>query len=263
MRRDGRISNRARSYARLVRLTGSFDRDRYVDSDGTSRTSKVADEDVPRGLPRSDGYVDNRFSPRYYEVVDTDSEPTAVVDRFGSIVRQSSAVCCQLPPFVGGYMCRHDRAPGVIDRNALLVGVVLQVALLATAASVPPLRHPVFGPLALAAVGLFGGAVVGGLVGGSRRARAYHGLLSGVGGGLVFAAWLWYTLVANVYLGAFYGVAYVVATAGIPPELATRYDALVPVALGAFGAVLYAVEGALAAGLVPSGWVAPPPWYPS
>lgn len=149
------------------------------------------------------------------------------------------------------------------DRNAVLVGAVFQVALLVTAAGIASLRHPVIGTLALSIVGLFGGAIAGGLTDGSRRIRAYHGFLSGIFGGSVFAAWLWYTLVVNIYRGAFYGIAYAIATIGIPPAVAARYDTVLPITFGAAGLVLYAAEGALAGGLVPSRWVTPPPWYPS
>ena len=82
-------------------------------------------------------------------------------------------------------------------------------------------------------------------------------------GGFVFATWLYYTLVADVYLGAFYGLAYAIATVGIPPAFAAQYNALLPIAFGVGAVSLYAVEGTVAGALVPPEWITPPPFYPS
>ena len=154
----------------------------------------------------------------------------------------------------------------MIDRDAVLVGWVLEVALLVTFGAIDTeffRALPWLGAVLLTSVGLAGGAAAGGLVGGSRRTRAIHGGLCGSLGGCVFAIWLYYTLVADVYLGAFYGVVYVVATIGIPSALAAQYDALVPIAIGVVVVVCYAIEGVLAGWLVPPEWVEAPPWYPS
>jgi hypothetical protein len=148
----------------------------------------------------------------------------------------------------------------VTDWNAVLVGTVLEIGLLVTGAGVPIFGEIAWlGTIALLSIGLFGGIGAGGLVDGPRRARAYHGLLSGFSGGLVFAGWLWYTMTANVYLGGFYSVASLIATSGIPPDVATQYDSLLPVAFGGAGIVLFALEGAIAGGMVPRGVVSPPP----
>ena len=154
----------------------------------------------------------------------------------------------------------------MIDRNAVLVGTVLEIALCVTAGGVSTefVRDvPWFGAIALTSFGLFGGGVAGGLVGGSRHTQAIHGGLAGTVGGFVFATWLYYTLVANVYLGAFYGLAYAIATVGIPPAFAAQYNALLPIAFGVGAVSLYAVEGAVAGALAPPEWITPPPFYPS
>lgn len=154
----------------------------------------------------------------------------------------------------------------MIDRNAVLVGWVVTVALLVTCAGVSTdlvRLAPWLGAAVLVSLGLVGGGVAGGLVGGPRRVRAIHGGLCGSFGGFVFAIWLYYTLVADVYLGAFYGLAYAVATVGIPPEFAAQYNELLPIAFGVGGVFLYTAEGALAGALVPPDWVEPPPAYPS
>ena len=154
----------------------------------------------------------------------------------------------------------------MIDRNAVLVGVVLEIALLATlgGAGTTFFRTvPRLGALLSASLGFLGGSVAGSLTGGSRRRRAAHGGLCASFGGFVFAIWLAYTLVADVYIGAFYGLAYAIATVGIPPALAARYDAVLPVVFGVGSVVLYTVEGLLAGALVPPDWIEPPPFYPS
>lgn len=154
----------------------------------------------------------------------------------------------------------------MIDRDAVLVGWVLELALLVTCGGTGTdffETFPWFGALVLASVGLIGGSVAGGLADGSRRSRTVHGGLCGSLGGFVFAVWLYYTLVADLYLGAFYGLAYAVATVGIPPEIAAQYDALLPIAFGVGGVVLYTIEGALAGALVPPEWIEPPPFYPT
>jgi hypothetical protein len=153
----------------------------------------------------------------------------------------------------------------VIDRNAVLVGVVLQIALLVTCGGTGTAFFralPWFGALLLTSLGFFGG-VAGGLVGGSRRRRAMHGGLCSAIGGFVFATWLYYTLVADVYLGAFHGLAYAIATIGIPPAFAAQYNTLLPVAIGVGAVSCYVLEGALAGALVPPEWIEPPPFYPS
>ena len=154
----------------------------------------------------------------------------------------------------------------MIDRNAILVGVVIEIALLATLGGTGTAFFrtvPWFGALLLASLGFLGGSVAGSLAGGSRRRRAIHGGLAASFSGLVFALWLAYTLLADVYLGAFYGLAYAIATVGIPPAFAARYNAVLPVAFGVGSVVLYTVEGFLAGALVPPDWIEPPPFYPS
>lgn len=154
----------------------------------------------------------------------------------------------------------------MIDRDAVLVGWVVEIALLVTCGGVGTdlfRALPWLGVVVLTSISIVGGAVAGGLVGGSRRSRMVHGGLCGCFGGCVFAIWLYYTLVANVYFGAFYGVAYTIATVGIPSEFAARFDTFLPIAVGVGGVFLYTIEGALAGALIPPEWVEPPPFYPS
>jgi hypothetical protein len=154
----------------------------------------------------------------------------------------------------------------VIDRNAILVGCVVQVALLVIVGGTGTdffRAVPWLGAVVLSGLSFFGGGMAGSLAGGSRRSRAIHGGLCGSFGGCIFAIWLYYTLVADVYRGAFYGLAYAIATIGIPPAFVVRYDTVLPVAFGVGGVLLYAVEGALAGAVVPPEWIDPPPVYPS
>lgn len=154
----------------------------------------------------------------------------------------------------------------MIDRNAVLVGCVVELALLVSCGGMGTdffRTLPWLGALVLLNLGLAGGAVAGGLVGGSRRSRTIHGGLCGSFGGCVFGIWLWYTLVADAYFGAFYGLAYAIATVGIPPTFAAQYNTVLPIAFAAGSVLVYAAEGALAGAFVPPEWIEPPPFYPS
>ena len=149
------------------------------------------------------------------------------------------------------------------DWNAVLVGSVYEITAIAASTTISLFADQAWlGAVFLLSLGLFGGFTTGGLIEGSRRSSAYHGFVAASIGGVVFGVLLWYAMVTPNAAGAFYGLTYVIATIGIPPDFAARYDAVLGPAFGLLGILLFAIEGACAGAVVPHRWVNPPPFYP-
>jgi hypothetical protein len=149
------------------------------------------------------------------------------------------------------------------DWNAVLVGTVYEIAAIGASSTITLLADRAYlGAVVLLSLGLFGGVTAGGLIDGSWWSGAYHGAIAGGIGGVAFALLLWYAMVTPNALGAFYGLTYVIATIGIPPDFAARYNAVLPPAFGILGIILFAIEGAVAGAAVPRELITPPPFYP-
>lgn len=141
-----------------------------------------------------------------------------------------------------------------MDWNAVLAGAATDAAIAVLAAAVPlpaEVRWPAFA--VLAGAGLLGGYVAGRRAAGPWRVRLRHGLLAGLVGGAAMAAATWWSFRPGSPSGALWALNYLVATSGLPPELAARYDVAIGVAVAvAFGG-LYVAEGAVAGVTAPGG----------
>ncbi|MFC4448781.1 hypothetical protein [Halorussus aquaticus] len=143
-----------------------------------------------------------------------------------------------------------------MDRDAIFVGAGVDavIAVVAATMALPErVRWPAFA--GVLAGGLFGGYLAGRLAAGSWRRRTRHGLLAGVGGGAAFALAVRWSFEPGTPPGALRPANYLLATAAgwLPSGFTARYDALLGVAAALAFGVLYAVEGALAAGAAPGG----------
>jgi hypothetical protein len=144
----------------------------------------------------------------------------------------------------------------MFDWRAVLLGGSVDAAIAYVAATVAlpaGARWPAFA--GVLAGGLVGGYLAGRRSSGSWRDRVRHGLLAGVVGGAALAVAVWWSLHPGTPSGALWSVNYLLATgaAWLPPEVVLRYDALLGAAAALACGVVYAVEGALAAGAAPGG----------
>ncbi|NEU58884.1 hypothetical protein FXF75_19735 [Halorussus sp. MSC15.2] len=138
--------------------------------------------------------------------------------------------------------------------DAVLVGAGVDAAIAVVAATLAlpeRVRWPAFA--GVLAGGLLGGYLAGRLAAGSWRRRPRHGLLAGVVGGAAFALAVRWSFEPGTPPGALRPANYLLATAAgwFPSGFTARYDALIGVAAALAFGVLYAVEGALAAGAAP------------
>ncbi|WP_205254563.1 hypothetical protein [Halorussus rarus] len=143
-----------------------------------------------------------------------------------------------------------------MDRDAILVGAGADAALAALAAAVElpeGVRWPAFA--GVLAGGFVGGYLAGRLAAGPWRRRVGHGLLAGLLGGAALAVAVRWSFEPGAPSGALWPANYVLATGArwLPPGVAGRYDALIGAAAALAYGVLYAAEGALAAGAAPGG----------
>lgn len=137
------------------------------------------------------------------------------------------------------------------DWRAIAVGGGIEIVYLTALAGLGTLaREAVWGSvLLLGATGFVGGGVAGALSSGSWRDSARHGLLAGSVGGGYFAALFWYLMMSlDTPMGAFWSLAYIIATHPLPGAFGTTYGALVVLTLAALGALVIAVEGYVAGG---------------
>ncbi|USZ74558.1 hypothetical protein NGM07_14040 [Halorussus vallis] len=141
-----------------------------------------------------------------------------------------------------------------MELEAVLVGATVDAAVATFAALVAlpaGARWPAFA--AVAAAGLVGGHLAGRVAGGTFRRRLGHGVLAGLLGGAAFAVAVWWSLQPGAPNGALWPVNYLLATAGLPTDLAARYDVALGVAAATTCGLLYVLEGALAGGAAPGG----------
>ncbi|WP_458186793.1 hypothetical protein [Haladaptatus sp. NG-WS-4] len=145
--------------------------------------------------------------------------------------------------------------------EAVGAGVLVQLLAVLVGATIPlPRRIRVTAAVALLTVGLAGGYVAGWFAGGTWRDGVAHGLLAGMGGGVVLALVLHYTMTTpGSEVGALWGLNYLIATSGIPTQLAAEFDAELGVVIPALAGLLLALEGALAGGAAGTVGVEPPP----
>ncbi|WP_227357005.1 hypothetical protein [Haladaptatus salinisoli] len=144
--------------------------------------------------------------------------------------------------------------------EAVGAGVLIQLLAVLVGATIPlPRSVRVTAALALLMTGLAGGYTAGWFAGGDWRDGLLHGLLASAVGGGVFAVVLRHTMTTpGSEVGAFWGLNYLIATSGIPSELAATYDAQLAVVLPALAGLLFALEGALAGGAAGTVGVEPP-----
>ncbi|WP_435180928.1 hypothetical protein [Halorussus sp. AFM4] len=143
-----------------------------------------------------------------------------------------------------------------MDRDAILVGAGADAGLAALAAAVElpeGVRWPAFA--VVLAGGFVGGYLAGRLAEGPWRRRVNHGLLAGLLGGAALAVAVRWSFEPGAPSGALWPANYVLATGArwLPPGVAARYDALIGTLAALPYGVLYAAEGALAAGAAPGG----------
>jgi hypothetical protein len=104
--------------------------------------------------------------------------------------------------------------------------------------------------LTLLAAGIIGGFVAGRFVETNWLSAAFHGVVVGMIGGLVFIPALWLSMnyvIPRAPYSAFWGINYFTATSGVfPREFVTRYDRLIALGLAVGGGLLIAVEGVIA-----------------
>jgi hypothetical protein len=144
--------------------------------------------------------------------------------------------------------------------EAVGAGVLIQLlAVLAGATFSLPRSVRVTAALALLMAGLAGGYTAGWFAGGDWRSGLLHGFLAGGIGGGALALVLRHTMTTpGSEVGALWGLNYLIATSGIPSELAAAYDAQIAVVLPALLGLLFALEGALAGGAAGIVSVEPP-----
>ncbi|WP_458209459.1 hypothetical protein [Haladaptatus sp. NG-SE-30] len=145
--------------------------------------------------------------------------------------------------------------------EAVGAGVLVQLLAVLVGATIPlPQGLRVTAAIALLTVGLAGGYVAGLFAGGSWRDGVLHGLLAGALGGAVLALVLRFTMTTpGSEVGALWGLNYLIATSGIPTDLAAEFDAHIAVVVPALAGLLFTLEGALAGGAAGSVSVEPPP----
>ncbi|WP_049972172.1 hypothetical protein [Haladaptatus cibarius] len=144
--------------------------------------------------------------------------------------------------------------------KAVGAGVLVELLAVAVGATLPlPPDVRIAAALALLTVGLVGGYVAGRVAGGNWRDGIRHGLFAGVVGGIALALVLGYTMATpGSEVGALWGLNYLIATSGIPTDLAAVYDRQLGILFPALAALLVAIEGAVAGGAAGSVSVEPP-----
>ena len=137
------------------------------------------------------------------------------------------------------------------DWKAIAVGGGVEIVYLTALAGLGPVaREAVWGSVLLLGVtGFIGGGVAGTLTAGTWRESARHGLLAGAVGGGYFAGLFWYLMmVLDAPVGAFWSLAYIIATNPLPAAFGATYGTLVVLTLAALGGLVIAAEGYLAGG---------------
>lgn len=143
----------------------------------------------------------------------------------------------------------------MLDWRAIGMGVFAQVSYLGVLYAAWPLRGQLAQSLVLVALtGILGGVIAGRLADQHGFDRTQHGLLSGLGGGAVFAvAFFLVKTTPGLAKGAFWSIGFVMATTIPFPDLMLRDGGLwLVVGWSLLGGVVIAVLGLLA------GYLAPP-----
>ncbi|SIR81519.1 hypothetical protein SAMN05421858_3904 [Haladaptatus litoreus] len=144
--------------------------------------------------------------------------------------------------------------------KAVGAGVLVELFAVAVGATLPlPPDVRITAALALLTVGLVGGYVAGRVADGNWRDGIRHGLFAGIVGGFALALVLGYTMATpGSEVGALWGLNYLIATSGIPTDLAAVYDQQLGILFPAIAGLLVAIEGAVAGGAAGSVSVEPP-----
>lgn len=145
----------------------------------------------------------------------------------------------------------------MIRRDAIALGVLAEVLVILVANFVSLPGAIVWIGIVLAlATGLVGGFVAGRFTSGGWQARAMHGLLTGLIGGLLFGVTLWFGMsyvIPRADHSALWGINYALATYPIGIRqlswLYTGNTLIVPLIL--LSMALFAVEGYIAGGAAP------------